>query len=339
MTPRTPGTALSQSVRWAAIVSLFVIAALAAILAALCSGSMAVAPGQVLSALLHGGDDIMARIVLDLRLPRVLAGFTVGGLLALSGALMQVLLRNPLAEPYVLGISGGASAFALTAIALGLGSVWIHAGALAGALFSMFLVFALPRGDGAWDPMRVLLTGVVIAAGWGAIITFLLAVTPSAQVHTMLYWLMGDLGQARFAPWSLWLLAGGLILSLAMGRGLNLLARGELQAAALGVPVAPLHGVVYFLASVAAAAAVTEAGSIGFVGLIIPHAVRLMVGSDHRIVLPLCVLSGGTLLVIADALARTIIAPQQLPVGVLTAMLGVPAFLLLLRTMARAQRT
>lgn len=339
MTPRMPGSALRRSVRWAAIVSLFVIVALAAIMVALCSGSIAVEPRQVIAALLHGGGDIMARIVLDLRLPRVLAGFTVGGLLALSGALMQVLLRNPLAEPYVLGISGGASAFALTAIALGLGSVWIHAGALAGALFSMFLVFALPRGDGAWDPMRVLLTGVVIAAGWGAIITFLLAVTPSAQVHTMLYWLMGDLGQARFAPWSLWLLAGGLLLSLAMGRGLNLLARGELQAAALGVAVAPLHGVVYFLASVAAAAAVTEAGSIGFVGLIIPHAVRLLVGSDHRIVLPLCVLSGGTLLVIADALARTIIAPQQLPVGVLTAMLGVPAFLLLLRTMARAQRT
>ncbi|MBI2994740.1 MAG: iron ABC transporter permease [Gammaproteobacteria bacterium] len=334
-----PGDAVPRSVNWAAAVCLFAVVAMAAILAALCSGSVAVEPAQVIAALVHGGDDLMARIVLDLRLPRVLAGFTVGGLLALSGALMQVLLRNPLAEPYVLGISGGASAFALAAIALGLGSAWMHAGALAGALFSMFLVFALPRAGGNWDPLRVLLTGVVIAAGWGAVISFLLAVAPAAQVHGMLYWLMGDLGQARFSYWSLGLLGGAVILSLAMGRSLNLLVHGELQAAALGVSVAPVRGVVYFLASLTAAAAVMEAGSIGFVGLIIPHAVRLIVGADHRIVLPLCVLSGGTLLVIADALARTIVAPQQLPVGVLTAMLGVPAFLLLLRTMARAQRT
>ena len=328
----------ARRLSWAAAAALFSGFALCAVLVSLCAGSMAIEPRQVAAALLHGGDDTAARVVLDLRLPRVLSGFVVGGMLALAGALMQVLLRNPLAEPFVLGISGGASVFALATIALGLGGAWIHGGALTGALISMLLVFALPRVGGEWNPMRILLTGVVVASGWGAVISLLLAITQAAQIHTMLYWLMGDLGQARFSHWSLWLLLGALGASLVLARGLNLLARGDLQAAALGVPVLPLRCVVYFLASFLAAGAVMEAGSIGFVGLIVPHAVRLMVGTDHRIVLPASVLGGGTLLVVADALARTIIAPQQLPVGVLTAMLGVPVFLILLQTVAERQR-
>lgn len=326
------------STRFAAGAGLMLALALAAILFSLCTGSMDISPAQVISILFGGDGGIAARVVLDLRLPRVLSGFLVGGMLAMAGALMQVLLRNPLAEPYVLGVSGGASVFALLAISMGLGASWIHLGAFAGALISIFLVFSLSRISGEWNPMRVLLTGVVIAAGWGACVSFLLAVSPAAKVHSMLFWLLGDLSQARYTHASLFVLLAGLAVSLVIARGLNLLMGGELQAAALGVPVEPLRYTLYFVASLLTATAVMQAGSVGFVGLIIPHMGRLLLGSEHRVLLPACVLLGGSLLVVADALARTIIAPQQLPVGILTAMLGVPAFLILLQTVAGRQR-
>jgi iron complex transport system permease protein len=319
----------------ARLVSLLLVLVLVAILAmfaALCAGSVDIGAREVLAALSGSGNGMGAQVVLELRLPRVLAGFVVGGMLAFAGALMQVLLRNPLAEPYVLGVSGGAAAFALLAMLAGLGGVAVHAGAFGGALASILIVFALARGQGGWNPMRVLLTGVVVASGWGAVIIFLLSVSPAAQVHGMLFWLMGDLSGAAWAPWTAVVLAGALLAGIAMGRGLNLLAAGDLEALALGVPVPRLRHGVYFLASGLTALAVTQAGSIGFVGLIVPHLVRIVLGPDHRVLLPAATLAGGTLLVTADALARTLVAPQQLPVGILTAMLGVPLFLILLRT-------
>ena len=276
--------------------------------------------------------------MLELRLPRVLSGFIVGGMLALAGVLMQVLLRNPLAEPYLLGVSGGASGFALCAIGLGLGGTWINMAAFSGALLTILLVFALARRGTGWNPMRVLLTGVVVASGWGAFVSFMLSVSPASQVKGMLYWLMGDLAYAHYSHWNLVLLAAGLGVAMAGARSLNLMVRGDLQAAALGVGVEHARVVVYFLASLLTAAAVMQAGSIGFVGLVVPHAVRLLLGGDHRLLLPVSVLCGGSLLVVADTLARTMIAPQQLPVGILTAMLGVPVFLLLLQTTAARQR-
>lgn len=306
--------------------------------AALCAGSVSVGAREVLAALSGSGSGTGAQVVLELRLPRVLAGFVVGGMLAFAGALMQVLLRNPLAEPYVLGVSGGAAAFALLAMLAGLGGMAVHAGAFGGALLSIFMVFALSRGAGGWNPMRVLLTGVVVASGWGAVIIFLLSVSPAAQVHGMLFWLMGDLSGATFMPWAAAILAAALLAGIAMGRALNLLAAGDLQALALGVPVPRLRHGVYFLASGLTALAVTQAGSIGFVGLIVPHVVRLVLGPDHRVLLPTATLAGGTLLVAADALARTLLAPQQLPVGILTAMLGVPLFLILLRAGAAREQ-
>ena len=313
-------------------------ASAAAMFFALCAGSVQVDAGQVLQALLQPDGSLHAQVIRDLRLPRVLAGFVVGGMLALAGALMQVLLRNPLAEPYVLGVSGGAAVFALLAMLAGLGGAWVHTGAFSGALLSILLVFALARGFGSWNPMRVLLTGVVVAAGWGATIIFLLSVSPAARVHGMLFWLMGDLGTAAWAPWTAGALAAALAAAMSLGRGLNLLAAGELEAMALGVPAPRLRIAVYFLASLLTALAVTQAGSIGFVGLIVPHLVRLALGPDHRVLLPVSVLAGGTLLVIADALARTVAAPQQLPVGILTAMIGVPLFLVLLRATAARER-
>lgn len=296
---------------------------------ALTVGSLHIPLSDVLAAL-AGREVPGIDVVLELRLPRALAGFACGGLLALAGALMQVLLRNPLADPYVLGISGGAGCGALFAILLGLPALGIDGLAFAGALGAMFLVFGLAHGDGSWTQTRLLLTGVIVAAGCGALVALMLAIAPEDRLRGMLYWLMGDLAQA--SGWLPALLALGVGLALAMpfARELNLLARGMMQAQALGVAVNKLRYAIFLLASLATAASVTTAGSIGFVGLVVPHLVRLATGNDQRLLLPASVLAGGALLVLADTLARTLIAPQQLPVGVLTALIGVPVFLALL---------
>ncbi|MGP1685270.1 MAG: FecCD family ABC transporter permease, partial [Giesbergeria sp.] len=277
-------------------------------------------------------------IVIRLRLPRALAAFAVGGLLALAGALMQVLLRNPLADPYILGLSGGAAVGALGAMLAGLGALAVNLGASAGALAAVALVFAFARRDfahqqlyGALDASpRLLLTGVIMAAGWGALITLMLTLAPQARLRGMLFWLMGDLnGVESWAP-ALLALALALALTYPSARELNVLLRGEALAHALGVRVAPLRRRIYLVASVATALAVTTAGAIGFVGLVVPHALRLALGNDQRVLLPASALAGGTLLLLADTAARSLLAPQQLPVGVITALVGVPAFMFLL---------
>jgi iron complex transport system permease protein len=311
------------------ILATLILLALASFWTALAAGSIAVAAGDVLSAL-FGQPAPGADVVLQLRLPRALAAFACGGLLALAGALMQVLLRNPLADPYILGISGGAGVGALFAMLLGLPALGIDGLAFAGALGAMLLVFGLAHGDGSWTQTRLLLTGVIVAAGCGALVALMLAVAPEDRLRGMLFWLMGDLAQATDTWPPLLVLAAALALAMPFARELNLLARGLLQAQALGVAVSRLRYAVYLLASLATAAAVTTAGSIGFVGLVVPHLVRLATGHDQRLLLPASVLAGGSLLVLADTLARTLIAPQQLPVGVLTALIGVPIFLFLL---------
>ena len=243
---------------------------------------------------------------------------------------MQVLLRNPLADPYVLGISGGAGVGALFAILLGLPIIGIDGLAFVGALGAMLLVFGLAHGDGSWTQTRLLLTGVIVAAGCGALVALMLAIAPDDRLRGMLFWLMGDLAQATDWWPSLLALLVALALTMPFARELNLLARGMMQAQALGVAVNLLRYAIFLLASLATAASVTTAGSIGFIGLVVPHLVRLATGNDQRLLLPASVLAGGSLLVLADTLARTIIAPQQLPVGVLTALIGVPVFLYLL---------
>jgi iron complex transport system permease protein len=297
---------------------------------ALSAGSVSVPLADVLAALLGGGDGLGSEVVMNLRLPRALAGFACGGLLALAGALMQVLLRNPLADPYVLGISGGAGVGALFAILLGLSTAGINGLAFAGALGAMLLVFGLAHGDGSWTQTRLLLTGVIVAAGCGALVALMLSIAPEHKLRGMLFWLMGDLAQAGEVRWTLVLLVLALAAVLPFARELNLLARGADTAQALGVSVSKLRKIVYGVASLATALAVTTAGSIGFIGLIVPHLVRLATGNDQRLLLPASALAGGSLLVLADTLARTVIAPQQLPVGVLTALIGVPVFLFLL---------
>jgi iron complex transport system permease protein len=312
--------------------------ALLSIALALMVGSIAVSPSEVFSTLFSNGGGMAGDVVRSLRLPRALAGFACGGLLALAGALLQILLRNPLADPYVLGISGGAGVGAMLAILLGLSAIGVNGFAFFGALGAMTLVFGLAHGDGSWTQTRLLLTGVIVAAGCGAVVALMLSIAPEHKLRGMLFWLMGDLSQTNDPSLALAILATALLVSLPFARELNLLARGADTAQTLGVAVPRLRRGVYLVASLATAAAVTHAGSIGFIGLVVPHLVRLATGNDQRLLLPASVLAGGSLLVIADTLARTIIAPMQLPVGVLTALIGVPVFLFLLTRDTQARR-
>ncbi|MBL8415576.1 MAG: iron ABC transporter permease [Propionivibrio sp.] len=312
--------------------------ALLSIALALMVGSVSIPFNEVLASLFGSESGLSGDVVRSLRLPRALAGFACGGLLALAGALLQVLLRNPLADPYVLGISGGAGVGALLAILFGFGLVGVNGSAFIGALAAMLVVFGLAHGDGSWTQTRLLLTGVIVAAGCGAAVALMLSIAPDNKLRGMLFWLMGDLSQSNDPRLVLGVLTAVLLVSLPFSRELNLLTRGTDMAQTLGVHVTRLRRGVYLVASLATAAAVTQAGSIGFIGLIVPHLVRLAVGNDQRLLLPASVLAGGSLLVIADTLARSIVAPQQLPVGVLTALIGVPVFLFLLTRDAQTGR-
>ena len=312
---------------WLAVLLLL---AAAAFLASLVIGSAALSWDAITATLSGHGDPMARTLVLDLRLPRSLNAFAVGGLLALAGALMQVLLRNPLADPYILGVSGGAAVGALGSLLAGLAGLWINGGAFLGALLSTLIVFALSHGRGGWTPTRLLLTGIAVAAGWGAAISLMLVLGTDASLHSMLFWLMGDFSYQSTGALALPVLALGLLAALPFARQLNVLARGETLAEALGIAVRPLTLAIYIVASLFTAVAVAQAGAIGFVGLVVPHMLRLTIGADHRRLLPGAVLLGGSLLLLADTLARTVAAPRQLPVGVVTASIGVPLFLYLL---------
>jgi iron complex transport system permease protein len=301
----------------------------------LLSGSVALSAGQVLSAFTGPADSLGHSLVLELRLPRALNAFAAGSVLAMAGVLMQVLLRNPLADPFVMGISGGAAVAALIAMLFGLGGLLVDAAATAGALATTLLVFALARGEGGWTPSRLLLTGIVIAAGASAAVSMLLALGDETELRGMLFWLMGDLSLSSRPGPLLAVFAVALALAFPFARHLNLLARSELQARVLGAPVEGLRMGIFLISSILTAACVTTAGTIGFVGLVTPHLIRLMLGADHRLVLPGSALLGGTLVMIADVCARTLFAPRQLPVGALTAIAGVPLFLLLMRRKPR----
>ena len=307
----------------------------ASIVFSLLSGSVDITVAQLSQSIFSSEPSLNSQVLQEIRVPRTLAAFVTGGLLALSGAIMQVLLRNPLADPYILGISGGAAVGALTAILFGATGFWLSNAAFAGALFSIFLVFGIANKFGNWSVTRLLLTGVVVSAGWGAVINILLTTSSTNNVQSMLFWLMGDLSQSSVNPAHYLLLLIGMVGGIAVSRSLNVLIRGELLAVSLGVNVTSLRLLLFFSASVFTATAVTIAGSVGFVGLIIPHMLRLVGARDHRILIPSCVLLGGSFLVLADSLARTLIAPQQLPVGVVTAVIGVPAFILILRSTIR----
>lgn len=271
----------------------------------------------------------LTNIIWSLRLPRTMAAFTTGGLLALSGALMQLLLQNPLADPYALGISGGSALFTLLLMLFGFSGTWLLGGAWAGSLLVIAGIALLSRYH-HWQTHTLLLAGIAMACGFAAGISFILLIAPDSNLHSMLFWLSGDLNSDQL-PWlSLSILSLGLILCWLLAPGFNLLNRGDQEARALGLAWKRYRITLYLLSSLFTAAAVSTAGCIGFVGLIIPHMTRSLLGHQHRLMLPACALLGGSLLMMADTLARTIIAPQQLPVGIVTAFIGVPVFIWLL---------
>ncbi len=300
-------------------------------------GSVPVSTSRVLAALAGRGDPIDRDIVLRIRLPRVLLAMLVGGGLAIAGATFQALLRNPLAEPYILGISGGASVGAVLVLALGwaaAGSWTLPLAAFAGAVLAIVLVFRVATATGrAMDVRVLLLAGVVVAAFFSACIAFILAVSPARTVQSAVLWIMGSLASASWGSVALtaaYTLPAALLL-IGLARPLNLMAIGEETAHYLGADVEGVKRVSLGVAALVTASGVAVAGVIGFVGLVVPHAVRLLVGSDHRALLPLSFLAGAVFLTLADLVARLALAPTEIPIGVVTAFVGVPFFLALLR--------
>ena len=323
--------------RAALVATLAAAAVFAAVLGLLVGGS-ALSALDALGALAGGGSETARAIVWELRAPRVALGFLVGGALAVSGAALQALVRNPLADPYLLGLSGGASLGAVVAISAGLASLWaMPAAAFVGALLTISAVYRLALvAGGRLDSRVLLLAGVVVGAFAGALTSGILSVSESVRVRSAMLWLLGGLGGVGWAGvLALAIYSVPALVVLAReARGLNLLALGEEPAQYLGADVARTRRRVYIAASLLTAAAVAAAGIIGFVGLAIPHLIRMVRGQDYRGLLPSSFVLGGAFLVAADAVARTVFAPLELPVGVITALVGVPLFAVLLRRSA-----
>jgi iron complex transport system permease protein len=310
--------------------TVLVVLATAVCLASLLNGGSGISARQAIAALLGAGDEAARSVMLEVRLPRLLAAYGVGGLLALTGVLLQALFRNPLADPYVLGVSGGAAVGALLAMIAGAAAVGVQSAAVAGALGAVALVYMLARGGGT---PRLLLTGVVIASACGALVSVLLALTDdSGRLRGMVFWLAGDLGWALSPRSSVLAAVFAACLALLVARPLNVVSAGELRARSVGLQMEVWRTVLFVACATLTALAVISAGTVGFVGLITPHAIRLSFRtSDHRIVAPASVVLGGTILAAADVVARTIASPRQLPVGAVMALVGAPLFITLLR--------
>jgi iron complex transport system permease protein len=326
------------------------LAALVAVLGALLAGALllglAVGPsglelGAVARALLGREGGVAADIVLRVRLPRVILAALVGASLATAGTLFQALLRNPLADPYVLGVSGGAALGGILALSaggvLGFGYAAVPPASFAGAVATLLLLLAVAGRRGRLSPTTLLLTGVVFNAFASAAIVFLASSAGLAEGARIFLWLIGNLSDARaeVAGAVAGFLALGLACALPFARALNLLALGEEPAAQLGVPVEAVRRLLLVATSLMVGAAVSVSGLIGFVGLIIPHLLRLAVGPDHRLLVPAAALGGAAFLVVCDTAARTVLSGRELPVGAITALVGGPLFLFLLRRAPR----
>jgi iron complex transport system permease protein len=275
-------------------------------------------------------------ILFSVRLPRIIFAGIVGASLSLGGVVFQAMLRNPLADPYVLGISGGSALGAITGIIIGASSFYLGIPLLAfcGALVTVFLVFVVAGGTrGPLLDNSLLLSGVVVNAFFSAAILFFLSIVNSMELHSITFWLMGDLSRASFQEISLAAIClfGGFLIIYAQARKLNLIVQGEETALHLGVNVERTKQLLLIVTSLITAVAVSMAGIIGFIGIMVPHMMRLVFGSDHRLLLPTAALFGASFLVIADTVARLVLAPAELPVGVITALCGAPYFIFLLK--------
>ncbi len=300
-------------------------------------GTAHLSPAEILGSLVNrsGGMDSAGLILFRIRLPRILLAAVAGFSLSLGGVVFQAILRNPLADPFILGVSSGAAFGAVIGILLGLGfSLGIPVAAFAGTLLTLGILMALGRRSMGTESATILLTGVIINAFFTALIMFFITTTTDSRLHSMLFWLYGDLAQTRYAHLAVCAPAavvGGAVL-FAFSRDLNLLTAGEEAAGQLGVNVERTKIVCLVTVSMLVGLVVAFSGLIGFVGLIVPHLARMTFGADHRVLIPAGALGGAVFLVAADTLARTVISPSELPVGVITAFLGAPFFLYLLKT-------
>jgi len=323
----------SLSRRLAVLLAVLIPALLLCCLAALCLGSATLGPAEVLRALSGAGDPLAVALVRSLRLPRLLLALAAGASLSVGGLVFQALLRNPLAEPYILGVSGGAAIGAIAALVLGLGSLALRLpAAFAGGLATLGVVLAVGRTLRASGRDTLLLAGVMVNAFCGAVILFLVSLSPNHMLASVVFWLMGDLGS--HAPADALLLAAAVLpclaVVLALAHGMNVLQLGEETAATMGLPVGAVRTALLWTTTVMVSATVAVCGPLGFIGLVTPHALRRVFGADHRLLAPACILGGGAYLALCDALARALPASGELPVGVVTAMLGAPAFVVLL---------
>ena len=325
----------------------------AAALVSIGLGAIRIPPERIVAVLAGGGaDPALARdalVILSIRLPRTLLGLMIGAGLAVSGALMQGLFRNPLADPALVGVSSGAGLAAATVIVLGdrlviqlglpgpLPYLILPAGAFLGGLGATVLLYVLATRSGRTAVATMLLAGIALGALSGALTGLLTFVSDDRQLRDLAFWSLGSLGGATWAKVAATapLILPVLVAVPFLGRGLNALVLGEAEAFHLGVPVERVKRACIVLVAVAVGAGVAAAGVIGFVGLVVPHALRLLIGPEHRLLLPASALLGGAFLVLADAVARVVAAPAELPIGIVTALVGAPAFLWLLLGRAR----
>jgi iron complex transport system permease protein len=307
--------------------------AVTALAAELLLGSAGLSAPHALQALLGHGDAFARTIVRAVRLPRAMAAFSVGSLLALAGVLLQALFRNPLADPLILGVSGGAAIGALLAMLIGADVTLMHGYATAGGTLTGLAVLIMARGGGA---TRLLLCGVVLASTSGALITVLLTLADNGQLRGMVFWLAGDLSWAQHPGFELTAATVAMLAASVAGRWLNVLGAGEVRSVTAGLAAGSARLGTFFIGASLTSIAVIGGGMIGFVGLIAPHMVRLSFNSsDHRVIAPAAALAGGTLLCGADVVARTVASPHELPVGAVMALIGAPVFITLLRRQTR----
>ncbi len=348
--PAHPSTAVSLSLvtpnRWLVTMGALGVASLAGLLVCLQFGAERISLPDAFSMILRwlregrAGLDLSgpaATILFDVRMPRLAVSFLVGGALATVGVGLQALLRNPLADPYVLGISSGAALGAAVAMLLGVGTAVggmsaLSLAAFVGGLLAIVLVYQIAVVSGHLPMPTLLLAGVIITAICSALVMFITSILDPARAYTMISWLMGTLSAPDSGAFALLVgvvLVGGMAL-FHQARALNVLTLGEETARSLGVEVERVKRWIFVLSALMTGAAVSVSGLIGFVGMVVPHAVRMVLGADHRIVMPASALIGGLFLMVADTVARTALAPAEIPVGVVTALVGGPFFIYLL---------
>lgn len=316
---------------------MFAVALVAAVFAAVLFGSERLPFYETVCSLLGGNCELtveQAAILFEIRLPRVLLGATVGAALATAGASYQSLLRNPLAEPYLLGVSNGAALGTMLALVF-LNNVSFARPILAflGASVSTLVVYSLARSRAGMNTERLVLAGVIVTTFLSSLIVLMTSLLDAARLRSYTFWLLGDLSNAtRDSLWFVFAaVVAGLILLLTQARALNLLMLGERDAFDFGVEVGRVRLIVFLTASALVGSSVAASGSVGYVGLIVPHLVRLSSGADNRLVIPASALAGAIFVTFADTIARTLIAPRELPVGAITALIGAPLFIFLLR--------